>query len=59
MGALRRAADGGAIVVVVAHRPGAVANADRAIDVHWAAIEPDGGQLATGELAVVAAGPVT
>ena len=42
MGALRLAADGGATVVVVAHRPGAVAGADRVVEVRWAAAEaPD------------------
>ena len=35
--AVRRAADGGAAVVLVAHRPGAVAGADRTVEVHWAA----------------------
>ena len=55
MGALRRAADGGATVVVVAHRPGAVAEADRTFEVRWAAIEPVAGELPTGELAAIAA----
>jgi len=38
--AIRAAADAGAIVLLVAHRPGAVAGADRAVEVRWAAIEP-------------------
>ena len=39
MAAIRRAADGGAAVVLVAHRPGAVAGADRTVEVRWAAID--------------------
>lgn len=38
--AIRAAADAGAIVLLVAHRPGAVAGANRAVDVRWAAVEP-------------------
>lgn len=37
MGTIRRVADDGAIVVLVAHRPGAVAGADRSVEVRWAA----------------------
>jgi len=37
MRAVRRAASDGAAVVLVAHRPGAVAGADRWIEVRWAA----------------------
>ena len=39
MAAIRRAADGGAAVVLVAHRPGAVAGADRTVEVRWAIID--------------------
>jgi ABC-type transport system involved in cytochrome bd biosynthesis fused ATPase/permease subunit len=39
MGAIRAAADGGAIVLLVAHRPGAVSGADRTVEVTWASAE--------------------
>ncbi len=39
MAAVRRAAAGGAAVVLVAHRPGAVAGADRSVEIRWQAIE--------------------
>ncbi len=38
--AIRAAADGGAVVLLVAHRPGAVAGADREVAVAWASVEP-------------------
>ena len=40
MRAVRAAADGGAAVLLVAHRPGAVAGADRTVEVGWAAVDP-------------------
>jgi ATP-binding cassette, subfamily C, bacterial CydCD len=42
MRAVRRAADDGAAVVFVAHRPGAVAGADRVVEVRWVATTPSG-----------------
>jgi thiol reductant ABC exporter CydD subunit len=38
--AVREAADGGAAVLLVAHRPGAISGADRAVAIGWAAMEP-------------------
>jgi ATP-binding cassette, subfamily C, bacterial CydCD len=40
MRAVRSAADAGAMVLVVAHRPGAVAGADRTVEVRWSELEP-------------------
>jgi thiol reductant ABC exporter CydD subunit len=40
--AVRELADGGAIVLIVAHRPGAIAVADREVAVTWAAVEAAG-----------------
>jgi len=40
MAAIRAEADRGAAVLLVAHRPGAVAGADRAVEVRWAALDP-------------------
>ncbi len=40
LGAIREAARGGAIVLLVAHRPEAVAGADRVVDVRWAETAP-------------------
>ena len=40
LAAVRLAADRGAIVLLVAHRPGAIAGADREIAVTWASIDP-------------------
>ncbi len=57
MRAIRRAADGGATVVLVAHRPGAVAGADRTVEVRWAAVEPAATVPAAGEPAAIAAEP--
>jgi thiol reductant ABC exporter CydD subunit len=37
--AVRAAADGGAAVLLVAHRPGAVVGADRTVEIRWAAVE--------------------
>jgi len=37
MRTIRRVADAGASVILVAHRPGAVAGADRSVEVRWAA----------------------
>ena len=37
LGAVRAAADGGAAVILVAHRPSAVATADRVVEVAWRA----------------------
>ena len=37
--AVREVADGGAAVLLVAHRPGAIPGADRTAEVRWAAIE--------------------
>ena len=37
--AIRAEADRGAIVVVVAHRPGAIAGADRAVAVRWRSLD--------------------
>jgi ATP-binding cassette subfamily C protein CydD len=39
MRAVRDSAAGGTAVVLVAHRPGAVAGADRTVEVSWTAIE--------------------
>lgn len=44
--AVRAEADRGAIVLLVAHRPGAVAGADRTVAVRWRAIETDAGHAA-------------
>jgi len=41
MDAVRDAARGGAAVLLVAHRPGAVEYADRTVEVRWAETEPD------------------
>ncbi|MEW6224111.1 MAG: thiol reductant ABC exporter subunit CydD [Chloroflexota bacterium] len=46
MRAVRAAADGGAAVLLVAHRPGAVAGADRTVEVGWALVEPPAGEAA-------------
>jgi thiol reductant ABC exporter CydD subunit len=40
LAAVRREAARGAIVVLVAHRPGAVAGADRVVEIGWQAVEP-------------------
>jgi len=40
LAAIRAEADRGAAVLLVAHRPGAVAGADRAVEVRWAAAMP-------------------
>ena len=40
LAAIRAAADAGAIVLLVAHRPGAVAGADRVVELGWISIEP-------------------
>lgn len=40
LGAVRTAAREGAAVLLVAHRPGAVAGADRTVEIGWAAVEP-------------------
>ncbi len=48
LGAVRAAADAGAAVLLVAHRPGAIAGADRVVEVAWEAIEP---VLAAGDAA--------
>lgn len=48
MHAVRAAADGGAAVLLVAHRPGAVAGADRTSEVAWAALEPTTGSGSPG-----------
>jgi thiol reductant ABC exporter CydD subunit len=40
MGAIRSAADAGAIVLLVAHRPGAVARADRVVELRWREVAP-------------------
>jgi ABC-type transport system involved in cytochrome bd biosynthesis fused ATPase/permease subunit len=42
LAALREEATRGATVLVVAHRPGAVAGADRTVEVRWVAVPPDG-----------------
>jgi ATP-binding cassette subfamily C protein CydCD len=39
--AIRAEADRGAAVLIVAHRPGAVAGADRAVEVRWVPIAPE------------------
>ena len=44
LAAVRSAADRGAIVLLVAHRPGAIAGADREIAVTWASIDPPAGE---------------
>jgi thiol reductant ABC exporter CydD subunit len=49
MRAVRAAADEGAAVLLVAHRPGAVAGADRTVEVGWAAVEPAKTEPPTGE----------
>ncbi len=46
--AVRAAADAGAAVLLVAHRPGAIAGADRVVELAWEAIEP---VVAAGEAA--------
>ena len=42
LAAVRAEADRGAAVLLVAHRPGAVAGADRAVEVRWVAVPPEG-----------------
>jgi thiol reductant ABC exporter CydD subunit len=41
LAAVRAEADRGAAVLLVAHRPGAVAGADRAVEVRWVAVPPE------------------
>jgi ATP-binding cassette, subfamily C, bacterial CydCD len=59
LGAIRSAADGGAAVLLVAHRPGAVAEADRTVAVEWAVAPSDGGAGAAAATATpgTAGGP--
>ncbi len=38
--AIRSAADAGAMVLLVAHRPGAIAGADRCVEIRWAEVAP-------------------
>jgi ABC-type multidrug transport system fused ATPase/permease subunit len=40
LAAVRTEADRGAAVLLVAHRPGAVAGADHAVEIRWAAVRP-------------------
>ena len=47
MAAIRAEAARGAVVLLVAHRPGAVAGADTTVAVRWAAIEPGLGDAAS------------
>ena len=55
LGAVRAAADGGAAVLLVAHRPAAAAMADRVVEVGWAAL-PAGPAGAASRGALPAAG---
>jgi ABC-type transport system involved in cytochrome bd biosynthesis fused ATPase/permease subunit len=48
LAALRSAARDGAAVLVVAHRPGAVAEADRTVEVRWAEVVPDPAAVLAG-----------
>jgi thiol reductant ABC exporter CydD subunit len=58
MRAVRAAADGGAAVLLVAHRPGAVAGADRTVEIGWAAVEPaEGAPAPIATVAGEAPGP--
>ncbi len=54
LGAVRAAADAGTIVLLVAHRPGAIAGADRVVPVTWSAVEAASG---TDDPALLAAEP--
>jgi ATP-binding cassette subfamily C protein CydCD len=53
LAAVRDAARGGAAVLLVAHRPGAVAEADRAVEVRWAVADD---ATATGSAGIGVAG---
>jgi thiol reductant ABC exporter CydD subunit len=55
--AVRAAADAGAAVLFVAHRPGALVGADRAVDVSWAAVETVTAAPIAGAPGPGAAGP--
>ena len=51
--AVRDAARAGAVVLLVAHRPGAVAGADRTVDIRWAEVDAGLAQAVPGMTPVV------
>jgi thiol reductant ABC exporter CydD subunit len=57
LAAVRRAAEAGAAVVLVAHRPAAAAIADRTVEVTWAALPPAAPADATAGPALATASP--
>jgi len=53
LAAIRAAADRGAAVLVVAHRPAAAAAADRVVSIRWRAVDPSSAPSPVGELEAV------